>query len=187
MKNLKLEITEQDIQRYLKKYKEYYKYRETMFIKYLKDNKNNITEEMIEILTEGRVKIDNSGELPIFDPMPSNVNNLDLSGICHILIPATRYYDWDRPVSHKYALNGILGIIATNLEVPTGNYFEPIDDTVEDYGICRKITIEENEYIRFKLSRENARKELLAYEDFYGEDKVKQIRKMVRERVRKYV
>lgn len=183
MENIKLEVTEQNIQKYLNKYKEYYKYREALFVKYLRENKNNVTEEMIEILTNGKIRIENNGELPIFDPMPSDITNLDLSGICHILIPATRYYDWDRPVMYKYSLNGILGIVAKEFDVPYKGYFDVINDTIDNYSACRKLVLEEDEYIRFKMSRETARHELIAYADFYGVDQIKKIRKIVRERV----
>jgi len=180
--DINFEITEEDIKKYLKKNKQFYKYYEPLFIKYLKENKDELSKEIAKILISELTKLNNSDELCSFDS--KNIHNLDLSGICHILISATRYYDWDRPVMHIGCLNGPLGIIAHELEIPFKDSFEVINEAVDNYRICGKIEIEDNVFMRFKMSREHARNELIAYQDYYGIDKVKLIRKIVKEGVR---
>lgn len=182
MKNINFEITEEDIKKYLKVNKEDYKYYEPLFIKYLKENKDKLPKELTDILINEILEL--GDDLNSFDSKPETVQNLDLSGICHILIPATRYYNWDRPVINIKSLNGPLGIIAEELEIPFKNQFDAIYDAVDNYRICGKVEIEANIFLRFKMSREHARKELLVYQDYYGKDKVKLIREIVKEGVR---
>ena len=54
MENIKFEITEQDIRQYLKKYEndESIKYKEAMFVKYMRANQEKITKESLVILMQ---------------------------------------------------------------------------------------------------------------------------------------
>lgn len=181
MENIKFEITEKQIKDYLKRYKEYYKYCGPLFVKYMKDTKLTLTYEMANMLglVSGRcVSSSLVNELPKFDPKPSIVNNLDLSGICHILIPTMKYYNQEN--IHINYLYANLAIVSDNLLVPMDHPVEIISSTLDDYKVCEKIETNDMR-IKIKMSREHCRKELLVYQDYYGEDKVKKIRKIIRE------
>lgn len=183
MKNIKFEITEQDIRKYIEKYKNYYRYCEPLFIKYLKDNRFNLTEEMFEIITEGKLLFYNNGELSSFNSFPNTVQNLDLSGICHILIPTIRYYDRNISSVSIGRIYDDLDKVSETLNVPMNNSWETLESTIDDYIICDKIQ-KNDEMITFKLGREHSRKELITYSHFYNESKVMKIRKLIREGIK---
>lgn len=94
MGSIELEITKEDIKEYLSKHQEdkNIKYREAMFVKYMKEQ-GIFTKEAYEILG-GRYPsiVDNStkqiGEFSSY----LKLQNLDVSGICHVLIPTLREY-----------------------------------------------------------------------------------------------
>lgn len=200
MQDITLKIKEENIVKYLEKHKSYYRHYEPLFIKYLKDNYERLTEETLEILTDGKVFFENKGELPSFDPRPSNIQNLDFSGICHILIPTIRYYDSERNTISTSRLYGNASTIALKVGVamlstfevidgvytpPINNAWDIVENTVDDYRICKKISYnKESDIVVFKMTRGHAERELSIYADFYGIDKVKQIGKIIREGVR---
>lgn len=178
MENIKIEITEQYIKDYLEKYKNYYKNCGPLFVKYLKDNRNNFTEEMFEILTKGKIDLDNKDELTSFNPMPSTIENLDLSGICHILIPTMKYYG--NNIITVDQLYGNLEYVADELLIKIDHPLDIVESTLNDYEICGKVKTE-NQTVKIKMNREHCTGELSVYETFYGRTKVKKIRKIIRE------
>lgn len=182
MERFTLEITEEQIIEYLKKYKNYYKYYEPLFIQYLKENNidNKLTDEFLEILTGGNIKFDNSGQLPCFDTAPSNIKNLDITGIYHIFIPAFRYY---YPKINKLHVNTIYDTaaeIADKLELGLNRYLVDLNSTLNNYEICKSINLNQG-IVTFNIGREYSRKQLMAYESFYGREEVKKVRKIIRE------
>ena len=182
MININLEITEKDIKKYLKDNKENYRYYEPLFIKYLKDNKDKLPREIISIMISELAKVNDNDELCDFNL--ETVHNLDLSGICHILIPATRYYDYDRQMISIVGLNDPLKIIANEFQIPLENQIDVINEAVDNYRICGKVEIVFDDFLKFKMSREYARNELSLYQEYYDKDKVKLIRKIVKEGVK---
>lgn len=108
MQDINFKITKQDIVEYLSKHKndEVIKNREAMFVKYMKES-NTITKESLEILMQkynlddrkidGTYSIyDGRGyskqvELSTFTDYLIDIENLDISGICHIMIPILSY------------------------------------------------------------------------------------------------
>jgi len=182
MENIKFEITAKDIQKYLNKYQKYYKYCEALFIKYLKDNQGTLTEEMLEILLKDNDKFAYNIELPSFNPYPTTIQNLDLSGICHILMPTINLYSCSKNnVFTSYNLYANLCIIAEKLNVPLIEPWKVLESTIENYQICGKIQKMDRVKLTFKMGRDQSRSELMIYSQFYDEDKVKKIRKIVRE------
>lgn len=189
MKKIKFELTEEDIRAYLKQHHDYYKNCEAMFIKYLKDNKHNLTKEMLQILFEKEngiyvskrnICIGETHNLLQFEAKPSVVEKIDLSGICHILIPTIKYYGQSEiHLNHLYTK---LDIVSQKLTVPMTNPSEVLESTIDDYLVCDRIEIDDKD-IRIKMGREHCKNELSSYEDFYGEDKVKRIKKLVKERM----
>lgn len=191
MENIRFEITEEDIKKYLKEHKDDYKYREALFIKYLKENKNSLIKETIQILFErnGIELVEKQIDINTFNNLPSfnnkslcsnNIRNLDLSGICHILIPAIRYYDWDRPGVPVGRIYSDLDMVARNLNVHIGRPWEVLESTLDNYQICEKVEVKDG-IVNFKMGREHSRRELVFYQDYYDEDKVKRIRKIIRD------
>lgn len=200
MENIKCEITEQDIREYLKKHKndEAIKYREAMFVKYIRERRV-ITCESLEILMQkynfeddridGIYHRDNYGILKSeslinFSSYLDGINNLDISGICHILIPTLGYYDTD---SKNFSL--ITNEIAKELEINGRNFDEALRTAIDNYCVSDLINIYREEHFCFTLERislmkkNRCRKELMEYSHIYGEDNVKQIRKIIKERV----
>lgn len=200
MENIKCEITEQDIREYLKKHKndEAIKYREAMFVKYIRE-RQVITCESLEILMQkynfeddridGIYHRDNYGILKSeslinFSSYLDGINNLDISGICHILIPTLGYYD---TASKNFSL--ITNEIAKELEINGRNFDEALRNAIDNYCVSDLINIYREEHFGFTLERINlmkknrCRKELMEYSHIYGEDNVKQIRKIIKERV----
>lgn len=200
MENIKCEITEQDIREYLKKHKndETIKYREAMFVKYIRE-RQVITCESLEILMQkynfeddridGIYHRDNYGILKSeslinFGSYLDGINNLDISGICHILIPTLGYYD---TASKNFSL--ITNEIAKELEINGRNFDEALRTAIDNYCVSDLINIYDEEHFGFTLERislmkkNRCRKELMEYSHIYGEDNVKQIRKIIKERV----
>ena len=200
MENIKCEITEQDIREYLKKHKndEAIKYREAMFVKYIRERRV-ITCESLEILMQkynfeddridGIYHRDNYGILKSeslinFSSYLDGINNLDISGICHILIPTLGYYD---TASKNFSL--ITNEIAKELEINGRNFDEALRTAIDNYCVSDLINIYDEEHFGFTLERislmkkNRCRKELMEYSQIYGEDNVKQIRKIIKERV----
>ena len=200
MENIKFEITEQDIREYLKKHKndEAIKYREAMFVKYIRE-RQVITCESLEILMQkynfeddridGIYHRDNYGILKSeslinFSSYLDGINNLDISGICHILIPTLGYYD---TASKNFSL--ITNEIAKELEINGRNFDEALRTAIDNYCVSDLINIYDEEHFGFTLERislmkkNRCRKELMEYSQIYGEDNVKQIRKIIKERV----
>lgn len=198
MKNIKFEITERDIQEYLKQHKqdESIKYREAMFVKYMKEQQE-ITCESLEILMKknnwedriinGTYQYDRSGvlkqeSLPNFTSYLNGIYNLDLSGICHITIPVLTYYN----------VNKIQQNIIKQLENLAFEFkLEPLNlgfievDAIENYAIAYGNEIfRYNNGINLYLSKEKSSKLIQGYTSIYGEEPVKQIRKIIRERMK---
>ena len=200
MENIKCEITEQDVKQYLKSHKndEAIKYKEAMFVKYIRE-RQVITCESLEILMQkynfeddridGIYHRDNYGILKSeslinFSSYLDGINNLDISGICHILIPTIGYYD---TASKNFSL--ITNEIAKELEINGRNFDEALRTAIDNYCVSDLINIYYEKHFGFTLERislmkkNRCRKELMEYSHIYGEDKVKQIRKIIRERV----
>lgn len=200
MENIKFEITEQDIREYLKKYEndEAIKYKEAMFVKYMREHQE-ITQESLEILMEkynwqdsvvnGIYYRDSNGilkseALSDFNSYLDGINDLDISGICHILIPTLGYYD---TASKNFSL--ITNEIAKELEINGRNFDEALRTAIDNYCVSDLINIDYEKHFGFTLERislmkkNRCRKELMEYSHIYGEDNVKQIRKIIKERV----
>lgn len=198
MKNIKFEITERDIQEYLKQHKqdESIKYREAMFVKYMKEQQE-ITCESLEILMKkynwedrlnnGTYQYDHSGvlkqeSLPNFTSYLNGIHNLNLSGICHIMIPVLTYYNVN---------NNQQNVIKQLENLAFEFKLEPLNlgfievDAIENYVIAYGNEIfRYNNGINLYLSKEKSSKLIQGYTSIYGEEPVKQIRKIIRERMK---
>lgn len=201
MKNISFEITGLDIRDYLIQHKsnEIIKNREAMFVKYMKEN-NIITQESLEILMKkynwdekriyGTYRIGNNtrilDELSSFDSYLKGVKNLDISGICHIMIPCIQYYSNYSEFRHFIYLSKLDDIVE---KLGINQYDKQEDillDSIDNYTLVGQIEDFENTYrgfSRITMSKDKSRKLLQAYSQIYGEEPVKQIRKMIRERV----
>lgn len=184
MENIKFEISEEDIKRYLEKNKVKYKYKEALFIKYLKENRFNLTKEMLEMLLMKNGIIDSKMiDIDYYNSFntKSFKYDLNLTDICHILIPTMKYYDQKEFHINKLYVN--LDIASDRLLVPMTNPMDVIESTLDNYRICDKVELDD-EIIKVKMGKEHCRNELLVYQEFYDEDKVKKIKKLVKNRER---
>ena len=182
MKNLRFEITEQQIINYINKYKEYYNNCEAMFIKYLKDNSGILTEEMLEILTNEKINIENKGELLSFDTKPIDIKKMDLSGICHIMIPCIRYYGQTEFNHSEYRskLNSISEQLGCNSQKLNSDV---LLDTIDNYTIVGQLMKYRPPiyFSSFTISREKAKNIIDEYIYVYGEEPVEKIKMLVKE------
>ena len=181
MEKYTIEITNGKIRKYLKQYKNYYKYYEPLFIQYLKENKNNLTEEILEILTDGKLKFENNGMLPYFDIAPSTIKNLDITGIYHILIPAIRYYYPDKTRISIHNIDNKAIKVADEFGLKLNS--NVLDSVLNNYEICQSLSLREG-IVTYNTGSEYNRCQLVAYETFYGEEDVRKVRKIIREGVR---
>lgn len=200
MQEMNFKITKQDIIDYLDQYKENetIKNREAMFVKYMKES-HVITREFLEILMkkynwddrriDGTYSIyDGRGysrqeELSTFTDYLLNIKNLDVSGICHIMIPCIKYYDHS-DFRHNVYWNRV-NDIAKVLEIEVNAQSDILLDTIDDYTIAGQIADFRNYYrgySRITMSKDKSRKLIERYSCIYGEEPVKQIRKLIRER-----
>ena len=182
MKKINFEITENDVKHYLKQHKndEDFMYREAMFIKYLKEEtiiKKETLEMLMEkynfdnIIIDGTHYYKNNGtivhqSLSTFSNYLFGINNLDISGICHILIPTMKYYGSED--LHINSLCVSLENILDKLLLSPNYSLEVIESTLDDYRICEKIKTSDFE-IKIKMGKEHCRKELQEYSYIYGD------------------
>lgn len=202
MEKIKFEITEKDIKEYLENlkkknpeyYEEYFKHKEAIFLQYMK-SQSIMTQEALEIImnkynfddtyVDGTYSYKETGivshnRLNSFTNYFFGIKNLDINGLCHILIPALRYYNEDKKEISFDQLYGNLGIVADKINIPMNNPSESLINALSNYKLCKKVELQDN-IIFFTMSREYSEKELLIYQNLYDEDKVKKIRKIVRE------
>lgn len=184
MDNIKFEITENDIKDYLETYKkdENIRYREAMFVKYMRET-GIFTKESLEILIEKYNLFRIINATGIYDDSYGIMENpcyhlssfsnylqhlkLDISGACHIMVPTIKYYglnvEWyqfeDKTIQKEFAI------------------------ALENYRIAGKISIV-NDIPIICMPNDDCEKELYEYEKIYGDVKVKQIRKIIKEGVR---
>ena len=201
MQDINFKITKQDIVEYLSKHKneEAIKNREAMFVKYMKES-NMITQESLEILMrkynldnrriEGTYSIyDGRGyskqeELSTFTDYLIGIENLDISGICHVMIPILSYYN-EREWYQNFRCHQTLFSICKQLNIIAS--FEVGDDAITDMkenyllGFGHDYVYREEQDTYFKFSKDKSRKLLERYSQIYGEEPVKQIRRIIRE------
>lgn len=201
MQDINFRITKQDIIEYLSQHKndKSIKNREAMFVKYMKES-NVITQESLEILMkkynwddrriDGTYSIyDGRGyskqeELSTFTDYLLNIKNLDISGICHIMIPILSYYN-EREWYQNFRCHRILSSICKQLNITAS--FEVRDDAIVDmkenyllgFGDAYVYREEQDTYFRF--SKDKSSKMIQVYSQIYGEEPVKQIKKIIRE------
>ena len=200
MENIGFNITEYDIREYLKKHKNdvAIKYKEAMFVKYMREHQE-ITQESLEILMEkynwqdsvvnGIYYRDSNGilkseALSDFNSYLDGITNLDISGICYIMVPVLSYYSDYK--YHIYNWYKELSNVSRKLEFDI-NYEQmqsAIRNMKDDYLIAfddRHIYQDNDVYFRF--SKNESKNMIESYSHIHGEDNVKQIRKIIRERV----
>ena len=203
MQDINFKITDEDLQKYLEKHKDEYEYKEAMLVKYLRENKEKITKEALEILL---YKYDNDEisttgvydynsnpvierSLPNFNKYLSSINNIDISGICHILIPTLGCFDkyhlnYEFLSTKKFELNDLSKVLIASSPYVD---FMTLKSAAEDYcitsKICANICDNHTMFIKFNISKEECAKELDTYKEIYGENNVKIISKHVEERM----
>lgn len=211
MRNIKFEITEADIKEYLTQHSDdrEIQNREAMFVKYMREQRI-ITKESLEIL----MKKYNQDNMPFSDcglysclsnslkTLPNfssylRVQNLDVSGICHILVPALGYYK-DECI-YKMASKLYLGVnsfgvkqLAVTLGVPQSDHSkEVLMDALENYQLADKISKKvdskhgnSNILVDVFMDKEHCERELYEYESIYGLEPVKEIKSQVQKKLR---
>lgn len=196
MKDITFKITEKEIQRYLENHKDLVLNKEALFVRYIKENAE-LSIEALNMLTMKYNYVDIQSD---FDHLEENeilsssfINfeeylkkqKLDLTGVCHIIIPSIGLYSSNRvlfPFQETFTLHAIATKLGIGINENINNI---LSTTVENYTMTGQIT-EFNDvitsYSYFKMGREKCRKILLEEENIYGKENVQKIRKLVRER-----
>lgn len=191
MESIKLEITKEDIIEYLKRHRgdENIKYQEAMFVKYMKETEifgeealrilftkyNKDTNDYTDIYTytkqSGLIKT----KLKTFDNYLSTIQNLDISGVCHIMIPAIRYY------GEKTSIQTIkLRPVLETLKVESrDDEQEILQDTFENYRISNQLKYTGNGY-EITMNDGRASRELEKLKLVYGTMPIKKIEKVIK-------
>ncbi len=181
MENIKFEITEQDIIQYLKlhRYDKFIRYHEALFVQYMREQQK-FTSESIEILTNKYPILEgyhtSSESFLQFATYLHHFHHLDFSGIGHILIPAMKYYGQDIVTRNLLYTN--MCMIADQMAIPILSPDQVIDATLDDYRICGQID-GNNQIFHIKMGKEYCRHTLSGYQEFYVENKVKKIQKIM--------
>lgn len=191
MENLAFKITEEDMIEYLKRHRgdENIKYQEAMFVKYMKESEtfgeealrilftkyNKDTTDYTDIYTYTKQGGLIKSSLKTFDDYLSKIHNLDISGICHIMIPAIRYYG-EKTRIQKIKLRSVL----ETLKVET-RYDEQdiLLDTFENYRISNQLKYTENGY-EITMNDGRASRELEKLKLVYGTLPIKKIEKVIK-------
>ena len=185
MKEINLKITEEDLKKYLEKHKDGYKDQEAMLVKYLRENSETITKEALEILLYkyNNEEISITGvynqdsnpvierSLPNFNKYLSSITNIDISGICHILIPTLGCFDkyhlnYEFLSTKKFELNDLSKVLIASSPYVD---FMTLKSAVEDYIIASKINanICDNYsiFVKFNMTKEECVKDLDTYKE----------------------
>lgn len=195
MEKINFEITKDDVKNYLKRHEndQNIKYKEALFVQYIK-NQKKLTKEAMEILMwkyndefVSPVEINSSScnifhEVPSFDSYLNNIKNLDISGICHILIPSFGYYEYMDPCYS--CLEKIPSKLLGTTDQKQNDY---LVGAINDYYLLGKVDkVMFSDIllaIDIKMSRKMCEMELQTYSLIYGEDSVKKIKNLVKELV----
>lgn len=188
MENINFTITEQDIQTYLKQHKddENIKYKEALFVKYMKEQ-GLLTKEALEIIMQkyNSFKVNAAGiyddnwsktwtamcnpryrfvkfKTYLYRYKPVFKDNIE---VCHVLIPAIKYYNYD-DFDKWYQLDD-----DKSLKID-------FSEALDNYRIAGKVSFENNIPI-INMGIEECEKELYEYEKIYGKD-VERVKQIVR-------
>lgn len=206
MGDIKFKITEADIQKYFEKHRDdrEIRYKEAMFMKYMKEQ-DRITKETLEILMEKY----NQDSLPFSDcglysclrnslkVLPDfssslNVRNLDISGICYMLIPTLGLHqDYAAEDQYIKVSSTDINYIASALNVPQDNSIHSkLVDALENYQITGGIYKKDDSecpnlrfLVNVRLDKEHCRRELYGYESIYGEESVKEVENAIQKTI----
>lgn len=195
MKNIVLEITEQDIKNYLESHRQDQKFecKRELFIKYLKES-NALTKESYEILAR---KANSTSQvespiplLPSFEDYCSSIRNLDMSGICHILIPSLgcqekikqgKLFEW-KPLEISTRKLDITVKECKCSRTNIKDFTRILEDTLENYQIAGDISIKDQSnssfFVSFPKDAEVYRGILAACGKVYGEHAVQKVRQI---------
>ena len=209
MGEIKFEINEQDIREYLKKHRndESIKYKEALFMRYMREHQE-ITKESLEILMKKYNLSDNridgiyfyddydrarSISFETFASYLDGINNLDISGICHIFIPTVGYYQ--NVKGYRFIENpcyelhdGLSDLSMKLLNTVPKDINNQLKLALDDYCAVGKVeytytNIGHSEYVySIRMGKSSCSHELEEYSYIYGEESVKQIRKIIRKR-----
>ncbi len=196
MDKIVLEITEQDIKKYIGSHSDdkNLEYRKELLIKYLKESET-LTRESYEILM-GKIFPDQLEEsqiptiLPSFEDYTSSIRNLDMSGICHILIPSLgclekvkqgKLFEW-KPLEISVQKLVEAGRECKCRRTTTKDLTKMLEDTLDIYQMVGDVSIKEKMDSSFLVSFpkpfETYRGILGSYEKVYGEGSVQKVRRI---------
>ena len=171
-------IAEYDIHSYILEHSQdiRLKYRESMFARFMK---------IPEMQDEKKEIIYNNRDLGLFEEFISK-QELDVSGIWHILVPTLAYYDMFRYDAMQYSkMNNTIDYINIRFNKLEEKLKESIKDgyytnALDDYLIAELIDFKNFSYYSL-MDKERAQKELEEYRKIYNEGVVEIVNDHVKE------
>lgn len=192
---MKLGINLDDIAEYIKDHKgdKNIQYREALFIKYMKENYFQAKETFPMLIHKYNLLILPMNKLRTtmnsinfsltkeksFEDYLSSIQNLDISGVCHILVPALTLCKVERLFYWTYE-NAVRQVIEELKMSDSDDITPALDDAIENYLLVNQL--EEKifpSFYKIKIGQRHCYGMLHAYEDIYGKDKVNEVRKVI--------
>lgn len=210
MEPIKFEITREDIGLFLEEHQNdpYYSHREALFVKYMKENGVN-TQEFTEIYAlknglicqEGYPKWyeKKSPQVPLqtFSKYCENLS-LDISGLCHIFIPALGFFSYQFGCSSVGTYYHFVNV-RKKLFPPVQKFdsrpkeweFQIFKSAVDDFQVANQLEIEflREEMVstpnwgEWKISKKSCAKILKEDEKIYGSFEVEKVKSLVKEEI----
>ena len=195
MTEIHLVVDLNDIAEYIKNHRkdENIKYREALFIKYMKENYFQAKETLPMLIYKYNLLILPMNQLKSvmdsinfsltkeksFEEYASSVQNLDVSGICDILIPTLKLYKVYGGYYQNYE-NAAKKVIE-ELKISDSSDIAPVlANAMQNYVLVDQLELISQAFYRIKVGKSHCYEMIKAYEDIYGKDKVDEVRKVIK-------
>lgn len=207
METIKFEITGEDIGSFLKKHQNdsNYRNREALFVKYMKENGVR-TQEFIEIYALKNGLIFQEGYPTLYEGKSPQVPlqtfskyceslSLDVSGLCHIFIPALGVFSYPfgfSSVGIYYHLVNVRKKIFSSIpnadSRPNEKEFRIFKGAIDDFQVANQLEVENfkeemastSDWGEWKISKERCAKILKEDEKIYGSFEVEKVKSLVK-------
>ena len=168
------------------------KYREALFVKYIRDNFKYSKEAFNMVINRYNILTYPLANLEIelqhlhdamtrqmsFKNYISSINKLDISGICYMMFPIMKLYKIDGSYFEGY--EKLLEILVADFNISnTDQLKQELIDTMQNYQLLRQVKREEllpNYFFTIKLDKNRCLKMIDAYQQIYGQETVTKIK-----------
>ena len=192
MENINFCITKEDIQYYLQTHQEFVLHKEALFVRYLREMEQ-ISLEVLDILGDkyNGCSISHQNMNLIDFKKYLHFQELDMSGICHIMISALGFFYGEKNFSYTdfntswyYPLTEQFQFGNMELEEERNKVLMNVIENYMIAGQIEKYRMLGREYYTIVTSTFDCSQQLVQYEDIYGSMNVWKVKKFVKEGVK---